>query len=150
MKLSAHVPDELWAKAAALHGESGPSQLVQLALRHLVERSRPRFAGDRNDHQDEVLARRQSRIARLAQTAYDEGYEAGLLRCEGLTWCDLERLAAANWSPVALAAHAPAGNDARLATSAVRTGFRDALRDAWLGAMQAGSDPPDPARTDGR
>jgi Arc/MetJ family transcription regulator len=137
MKLSAHVPDELWARAAALHDESGPSQLVQLALRHLVERSRPRFAGKRNDQQDELLALRQSRVARLAQSAYDEGYEAGLLRCEELTWCDLERLAAASWSAAALAVHEVPGAEARPATSAFRTGFRDALRDAWLGAMEA-------------
>ena len=138
MKISAHVPDELWAKATALHVESGPSRLVQLALRHLVERPRPRVAGKRNDRQDEVLARRQLRMARLAQSAYDEGYEAGLMGCEGLTWCDLERLAAASWSHGALAAHALPGSEATPVISAFRTGLRDALRDAWLGVMWTG------------
>ncbi len=142
MKLSAHVPDELWAKAAALQGEAGPSQLVQLALRHLVERSRPRFAGERNGDQDQVLALRQSRVAQLAQGAYDEGYAAGLRRCEELSWGDLERLAAGSWSAAALAAHPGLGAEARLATSAFRTGLRDALRDAWLGALHAGLEPP--------
>ncbi len=141
MKLSAHVPDELWAKAAAVHSESGPSQLVQLALRHLVERSRPRFAAERNYQQDEVLAERQSRVAQLAQTAYDEGYEAGLRRCEALAWSDLERLAAANWRAAALTAHPAVGADVRHATSAFRIGLRDALRDAWLGALYTSREP---------
>lgn len=141
MKLSAHVPDALWAKAAALHSESGPSQLVQLALRHLVERSRPRFAAERNEHQDEILARRQSRVAQLAQNAYDEGYEAGLRRGECLSWSDLERLAAANWGVAALTAHRAIGADVRLATSVFRTGLRDALRDAWLGALHTSQEP---------
>jgi Arc/MetJ family transcription regulator len=141
VKLSAHVPDELWAKAMALHGETGPSQLVQLALRHLVERSRPRFAGQRNGQQDQVLALRQSRLAQLAQSAYDAGYQAGLRRCEELTWSDLERLAAASWSAAALAAHPALHAETRQATSAFRTGLRDALRDAWLGALHPGVEP---------
>jgi hypothetical protein len=142
VKLSAHVPDELWAKAAALHGEAGPSQLVQLALRHLVERSRPRFAAERNGHQDQVLALRRSRVTQLAQDAYDEGYAAGLQRCEDLSWSDLERLAAGSWSAGTLAAHPALGAEARLATSAFRTGLRDALRDAWLGALHSSGEPP--------
>jgi hypothetical protein len=132
VRLSAHVPDELWAKAAALHPEPGPSRLVQLALRRLVERSRPRFAPERDGHQQRLLQLRRSRVAQLAQGAYDQGYEAGLRFCETLAWADLERLAASNWNLGAVVA----SGDSRLASSSYRSGMRDALRDAWLGALR--------------
>ena len=133
MRLSAHVPDELWARATSLHPESGPSRLVQLALRRLVERSRPRFVPERDGQQQRVLELRRSRVARLAQGAYDQGYEAGLRYCESLTWTDLERLAAGNWNLGAMAAD----DGSPVASSSHRGGLRDALRDAWLGALRS-------------
>lgn len=142
MRLSAYVPDHTWAKAAALLPGSGPSQVVQWALRHLVERSRPRYATELDSHRQRVLGLRQSRVVQLAQHAYDQGYDCGLRLCETLSWEALERMAAAQWSAAMIAAHG-VSPEPRLATSAYQSGLRDALRDVWLSALEAGREAPD-------
>lgn len=135
MKLSAHVPDELWARAVALHPGLGPSGVVQQALRRLVERPRPRFAPRVPEDQLPTVRRRHLRLQGLAQAAYDDGYEAGLRLCEKLRWADLERLAAAGWR---LPAAGPE-TEGPAATSAYRSGLEDALREVWLSVVQAGA-----------
>jgi hypothetical protein len=132
MKLSAYVPDGLWSRVTARYPRSGPSRLVQLGLRRLVERSRPRYAENRAGVR-EALARGGARLAQLRQEAYDEGYEAGLALGETLGWAELERLAAASWRLDGV----PAGDDQAHQTTARRSGLRDALRDAWLGVVGA-------------
>lgn len=111
MKLSAYVPDGLWARVRDRFPGARPSPTAQLALRRLVDRAAPRPAP--------------------RQHAYDEGYAAGLTRCEALGWAELEGLAAAGWPIDDLA---PAGDDAR--SLAHRSGMRDALRDVWLGVLR--------------
>jgi hypothetical protein len=134
VKLSAYVPEQLWERVQARFPGTRPSQVAQIALRRLVERSRPRFApappaGDQRD-----LPRRRARVSELRQRAYDEGYEAGLAMCAGLHWADLERLAAADW--------AVADDDPPQPSLAHRAGMRDALRDVWLAVLQSAA-PPD-------
>jgi hypothetical protein len=132
VKLSAYVPDDLWSRASARFPRSGPSRIVQMGLRRLLERSRPRFVTPAAD-EGAALLRGRARLARLRQQAYDEGYEAGLALCETLTWADLERMAADNWRVDELMA----GADPRRQTAAHRSGLQDALRDAWLGVVRA-------------
>jgi hypothetical protein len=136
MKLSAYVPDRLWSRVTARYPRSGPSRLVQLGLRRLVERSRPRFAEiagvDRAD-ESVALAQGGTRLTRLRQEAYDEGYEAGLALGETLGWADLEKLASVSWRLDGLAT----GGDPTHTTVAHLSGLRDALRDAWLGVVGA-------------
>lgn len=141
MRLSAYVPDHVWAKAAALHPGSGPSQVVQSALRHLVERSRPRIVTELDSHRQQVVGLRHSRVVQLAQRAYDQGYDRGLRLCETLSWIALEHMAAARWSVATLAAHGVSAEPS-LATSAYQSGLRDALRDVWLSALEVGREPP--------
>lgn len=131
MKLSAYVPDDLWSRAAASHPRSGPSHIVQLGLRRLVERSRPRFAADASTN-GSALRHARARLTLLRQRAYDEGYEAGLAVGESLTWADLELLAATGWRLDDL----PPAARPTLPTAAHRSGCRDALRDAWLGVVR--------------
>ena len=85
---------------------------------------------------------RQSRVVQMAQHAYDQGYDRGLDLCESLSWMALERMAAAHWSVATMAANG-AGTEPRLATSAYRSGVRDALRDVWLSALGSGGKQPD-------
>ena len=142
MRLSADVPDHIWAKAAALDPGFGPSQVVQRALRHLVERSRPRFPTELDCHRQQVLGLRQSRVVQLAQRAHDQSYDRGLRLCETLSWTALERMAAARWSAATIAAHGVRAEPSP-ATSAYESGLRDALRDVWLSALEAGREAPD-------
>lgn len=114
MKLSAYVPDGLWARVRERFPGARPSPTAQLALRRLVE---PRSA----------VAHVQGQVSEARQRDYDEGYEAGLALCDTLVWADLERLAAANWPVDDLA---PRTGAAR--SLAHRSGVRDALRDVWL------------------
>ena len=134
MKLIAYVPEQLWGRVQARFPGSRPSQVAQIALRRLVERSRPRFAPAPPAEDRRELPRRRARVAELRQRAYDEGYEAGLTLCAGLHWPDLERLAAADW--------AVAGDDPPPPSLAHRAGVRDALRDVWLAVLQSAA-PPD-------
>ena len=122
MRLSAYVPDGLWARVRDRFPGARPSPTAQLALRRLVDRPPPRLTalpapGHRSPPR---------------QDAYDEGYEAGLARCEALGWTDLERLAAADWPIDGLA---PPGDEMR--SLAHRSGMRDALRDVGLGVVRA-------------
>jgi len=142
MRVSAYVPDHVWSKAMALHPGSGPSNVVQRALRHLVERSRPRFASQLDGQRQQVLGLRQSRVVQMAQHAYDEGYGRGLVVCETLSWAALERMAAAHWSTATMAANG-ARTEPRLVTTAYQSGLRDALRDVWLAALESGRGQPD-------
>jgi hypothetical protein len=135
VKLSAYVPEQLWERVQARFPGSRPSQVAQVALRRLVERSRPRFAPTRDAEDERELLRRRARVSELRQRAYDEGYEAGLTLCAGLHWTDLERLAAADWTA--------AGDDPPPPSLAHRAGMRDALRDVWLAVLQSAA-PPDP------
>jgi len=118
MKLSAYVSDGLWARVRARFPGARPSPTAQLALLRLVERSGP--------------AAPRARASQPRQRAYDEGYEAGLARCDALSWPDMERLAAAGWPVDDLV---PQGEVAR--SLAFRSGARDALRDVWLGVVQS-------------
>jgi hypothetical protein len=131
VKLSAYVPDGLWARIQARFPGSRPSPITQLALRRLVERSRPRFASTPSSPAAAVLPLRRARVSELRQRAYEEGYAAGLAMCESLRWPDLERLAAADW-PV----EDGAVIDARQGSLAHRAGMRDAMRDVWLAVVQ--------------
>lgn len=134
MKLSAYVPVELWERVQSRFPGVRPSQVTQLALRRLVERSRPRFAaGEPLGLEPPELLRRRARVSALRQRAYDEGYEAGLLLGEGLAWVELERLAAGDWAVDG----ASVPSDPRRASLAHRAGMRDALRDVWLAVVQA-------------
>lgn len=142
MRLSAYVPDHIWAKAAALLPGSGPSQVVQSALRHLVEGSSPRFPTELDSRRQQVLGLRQSRVVQLAQRGYDQGYDRGLRLCETLSWAALERMAAADWSAATIAAHGVSAEPS-FAISAYQSGLRDALRDVWLSALEAGREAPD-------
>jgi hypothetical protein len=139
VKLSAYVPDGLWARVQARFPGARPSPVAQLALRRLVERSRPRFAvaTDIEAADPTALVRRRARVSALRQRAYDEGYEAGLALCDTLRWADLERLAATGWAP----GSAPPVGDPRLASVAHQAGMRDALRDVWLAVVQAATAP---------
>lgn len=132
MKLSAYVPEPLWERVQARFPGSRPSQVAQVALRRLVERSRPRFAPVPTAAEEQELRRRRARVTALRQRAYDEGYEAGLELGAGLHWPDLERLAAAGWVLEGMLADA-----ARPPSGAHRAGMRDALRDVWLAVLQA-------------
>jgi len=135
VKLSAYVPEELWARVQARFPGSRRSQVTQLALRRLVERSRPRFAGEAAPTDALELVRRRARVSELRQRAYDEGYEDGLGLCDRLCWPELERLAAADWPvddtvfPI----------DPRRSSLARRAGRRAALRDGWLPVPQPGA-----------
>jgi hypothetical protein len=131
VKLSAYVPDELWARVQARFPGSRPSPVAQLALRRMVERSRPRFALTPSAPAAAALPLRRARVSELRQRAYEEGYVAGLVLCESLSWPDLERLAAADW-PVEGGATA----GARQGSLAHRAGTRDAMRDVWLAVVQ--------------
>lgn len=133
MKLSAYVPEQLWERVQARFPGTRPSQVTQAALRRLVERSRPRFAGSPGPEDGADLLRRRARVSELRQRAYDEGYEAGLTLAAGLGWSDLERLAAADWALEGLALAA----DPKQSSLAHRDGTRDALRDLWLAVLQA-------------
>jgi hypothetical protein len=137
VKLSAYVPEELWERVQARFPGSRPSQVAQIALRRLVERSRPRFVPPPPAEDERELLRRRARVAELRQRAYDEGYEAGLALCAGLHWSDLERLAAAGWTvdDADAAAAAPGQSLAH------RAGRRDAIRDVWLAVLQAAPPP---------
>jgi hypothetical protein len=128
VKLSAYVPEQLWERVQARFPGSRPSRVAQIALRRLVERSRPRFAPAPPAENQRELMRRRARLTGLRQRAYDEGYEAGLTLCAGLHWADLERLAAADW--------AVAGDGPPPPSLAHRAGMRDALRDVWLAVVQ--------------
>jgi hypothetical protein len=138
VKLSAYVPEELWARVQGRFPGARPSQITQLALRRMVERSRPRFVDEPGPVDQLELLRRRARVSALRQRAYDEGYESGLSLCDGLGWADLERLAAAGW-PLDWAGDQ---EEPRQASLAHRAGRRDALRDVWLAVVQA----PPPAR----
>src|SRR5215472_16700338 len=129
VKLSAYVPQQLWERVQARFPGSRPSQVAQIALRRLIERSRPRFAPAPPAEDRRELPRRRARVSELRQRAYDEGYEAGLTLCAGLHWADLERLAAADWGL--------AGDDPPRPSQAHRAGARDALRDVWLAVLQS-------------
>jgi hypothetical protein len=135
VKLSAYVPEQLWERVQARFPGSRPSQVAQVALRRLVERSRPRFApappAEADAERD--LLRRRARVSELRQRAYDEGYEAGLAFGAGLHWADLERLAAADWALDGIVGD----DDPRRGSEAHRAGTRDALRDVWLAVLQA-------------
>ncbi|TMC12156.1 MAG: hypothetical protein E6J41_03725 [Chloroflexi bacterium] len=133
MKLSAYVSDQLWERVQARFPGARPSQVAQVALRRLVERSRPRFAAAPGVAAEDDLARRRARVSEVRQRAYDEGYEAGLAYAAGLRWSDLERLAAADWEIV----DAADGGDPRRGSVAHRAGMRDALREVWLAVLQA-------------
>lgn len=133
MKLSAYVPEQLWERVQARFPAARPSQVAQVALRRLVERSRPRFAPTPGVEAEDDLARRRARVSEVRQRAYDEGYEAGLAYAAGIRWSDLERLAAADWAIVETAD----GADPRRASVAHRAGMRDALREVWLAVLQA-------------
>ena len=139
MKLSAYVPDGLWARVLARFPGARPSPVAQLALRRLVERSRPRFAvAEEIEASDPgALGRRRARVSALRQRAYDEGYEAGLALCEAQSWPELERLAATGWAPEA----GLPGRDPRLSSVAYQAGMRDSLRDVWLAVVQATTAP---------
>jgi hypothetical protein len=137
VKLSAYVPELLWERVQARFPGSRPSQVAQVALRRLVERSRPRFAPSPPAKDERELLRRRARVSELRQRAYDEGYQAGLTLCASLHWQDLERLAAADWALDSVIA----GDDPRHASLAHRAGMRDALRDVWLAVLQAGGPP---------
>ena len=137
MKLSAYVPELLWERVQARFPGSRPSQVAQIALRRLVERSRPRFAPAAPGDDPQALLRRRARVSELRQRAYDEGYEAGLTLGAGLHWPDLERLAAADWTVDGVMP----GDDPRRGSLAHRAGTRDALRDVWLAVLQAGAPP---------
>jgi hypothetical protein len=134
MKLSAYVPDGLWARVQARFPGARPSPVAQLALRRMVERSRPRFAveAEMEAADPAELRRRRARVSALRQRAYEEGYEAGLALCDTLVWTDLERLAASGWT---LDEELPQ-SDPRLASIAHQAGVRDALRDVWLAVVQ--------------
>ncbi|HEY4025835.1 MAG TPA: hypothetical protein VGO86_05330 [Candidatus Dormibacteraeota bacterium] len=134
MKLSAYVPDGLWAKVQARFPGARPSPVTQLALRRMVERSGPRFVveADMESADPLEMRRRRARISALRQRAYEEGYEAGLALCDTLLWADLERLAASGWT---LDEDLPQ-SDPRLASVAHQAGMRDALRDVWLAVVQ--------------
>jgi hypothetical protein len=108
VKLSAYVPDGLWARVRGRFPGARPSPTTQLALRRLADRPAPG--------------------ADARQRAYDEGYEAGLALCEGLDWAAVERLATSNWP---IDEPAPGDEVAR------RSGMRDALRDVWQGVVRA-------------
>jgi len=135
------VPEQLWERVLARFPGSRPSQVAQVALRRLVERSRPRFASAPPAEAERELLRRRARVSDLRQRAYDEGYEAGLAFGAGQHWPDLERLAAADW---AIDDVMP-DDDPRRASVAHRAGMRDALRDVWLAVLQATAPP---ARTE--
>jgi hypothetical protein len=137
MKLSAYVPDGLWARVQARFPGSRPSPVAQLALRRMVERSRPRFAVEAEvETADRAeMGRRRARVSALRQRAYEEGYEAGLALCGTMEWTDLERLAASGWT---LDEELPQ-SDPRLASVAHQAGVRDALRDVWLAVVQVGN-----------
>ncbi len=137
MRLNAYLPDQLWTGATAICPGCGPSQIVQRALHHMVERSRPRFATHLDSHRQQLLGMRQSRVVQMAQHAYDQGYEGGLQLCETLSWLALERMAAAHWSAAAMAAGG-ASTTPKLAVSAYHSGMRDALRDVWLSSLYSG------------
>jgi hypothetical protein len=137
VKLSAYVPEQLWERVQTRFPGTRPSQVAQIALRRLVERSRPRFAPAPAAEDERELLRRRARVAELRQRAYDEGYEAGLALCASLHWSDLERLAAADWAIEGAAEAA----DPPHASLAHRAGLRDALRDVWLAVLQAAAPP---------
>jgi len=137
VKLSAYVPEELWERVQARFPGSRPSQVAQIALRRLVERSRPRFAPAPAREDEPELLRRRARVAERRQRAYDEGYETGLALSAGLDWSDLERLAAAGWTVDG----ADAADAAQHESLAHRAGRRDALRDVWLAVLQAAQPP---------
>ena len=132
MKLSAYVSEQLWERVQARFPGTRPSQVAQVALRRLVERSRPRFAPTPAGEAEGELLRRRARVSELRQRAYDEGYEAGLTFGAGLHWPDLERLAAADWALDDVFR----GDDPRRSSVAHRAGMRDALRDVWLAVLQ--------------
>ncbi len=133
MKLSAYVPEQLWERVQARYPGVRPSHVAQVALRRLVERSRPRFAEAQVGEEGADLLRRRARVSELRQRAYDEGYEAGLALGASLHWSDLERLAAAEW----VLDDVLAGGEPRRSSLAHRAGTRDALRDVWLAVLQS-------------
>ncbi len=138
MKLSAYVPEQLWERVRARYPGVRPSHVAQIALRRLVERSRPRFAEAPAGDEGADLLRRRARVSELRQRAYDEAYQAGLALAASLHWSDLERLAAAEW----VLDDTLAGAEPRRASLAHRAGTRDALRDVWLAVLQSSASPP--------
>jgi hypothetical protein len=153
-KLSVSVPDELWERAQAVAPESGPSQLVQAALRRYVAGATGRLPllRQRSPESRALLEQVLQRVVDRTQATYDDGYRAGLEFAEAAPWKLIETLAQNDWSlgnwleewqnlnstghsspeeqvfceRVQRAATAQYHQDATF-----RAGFADGLRDLW-------------------
>lgn len=100
MKTSVSIPDDLWAEATGGRSIS-PSELVQDALRALVEREaggqerlidfRERLEGALV-HDDHVYAEGIERLLEHARELRDTGYRLGLNLANKISWLALEAL----------------------------------------------------------
>lgn len=95
MKSSIYVPDDLWGFVSEEFPGDNPSQLVQRALRALMEattESGPAYS-ERPPGAEQRLAIVQDRLIREAREEYQRGYNGGVDIAQRLNHRALERLA---------------------------------------------------------
>lgn len=94
MKLSVSVPDQLWEQAQAADGRN-PSQLVQEALRRLVEETdaAPAYAPEPPDEYKQAIASVADRLSKEAGAEFLLGYQAAANATKELPWFLVEQLA---------------------------------------------------------
>jgi hypothetical protein len=103
-KVSVSIPDDLLARARALHESASTSQLVQRGLEqltaHVTESSESGYARRPEDAEDLLAAARDKLLAK-AQAKYEEGYHAGMEDAGDLPLGLLEALADARFDLIA-------------------------------------------------
>ncbi len=81
MKLSVSIPDDLWEAARKRAGDKNSSQIIQEALRRLLEERnviRSNLAGQEKLVSDERFAEALDAVRAAYQAEYRRGYEAGI------------------------------------------------------------------------
>ena len=97
-RMTVYAPESLWAEAKTEAPELSPSQLVQSALRGVVQSHRPR--PDYADLSDDLAAERdrvRADVRAQATAAYQAGYRLGLALADELHWVALAAFANCYW-----------------------------------------------------
>lgn len=100
-KTTIYIPDGLWGqlRARAAEQKASVSQVIQTALKHVLESDLPRppFAQSPPAIPEETAARLRERLTREAREIYEAGFQSGLRLADRLSWSQLDRLAAVDW-----------------------------------------------------
>lgn len=108
-KVSVYIPDELWDRVRSVEPEAAGSQFIQETIREYVERRERKPYAELSDTLLAERERTKEKVRSGLASRYRQGYNAGLVLAEQLSWEAFQAFADLNWDFLAFDAYVNEG-----------------------------------------